>query len=301
MPIPLVTTPIREIARAAGDIVTTNLPVNPLSFLLLTLQVTAGAVSPTLNNLLAAWTRIEVLFKGTSIISLNATDLHRLVCRLWRQQLPVLQFNAVTPTFVRLTLPITFTRVPWWMEEGFPATRSGELQLRVTYAAAFTNFTLPVETLTSVELLDANPTRFLKYTTIFDAAVAIGDRAQIDLPIGNPVLGILLRGTTVPGAAMTSTIRRLKLLVDNVEYAYNQVERDPLTMIGLIGMDYPNAFQPNLTDWDNHTYLQFDPFQDGSFALRTEGRARVMLEFRADAADNVRVVPVELIGLKAGA
>lgn len=301
MPVPLVTTPIREQPRVAGDIITTNLPVNPMSFMLLTLQVTAAMLSPTLDQLLAAWARIEVLFKGTSIVSLNGLDLARLVMRLWRQQLPAIQFNAVAPNLIRLTLPIPFSRVPWWMDEGFPATRSGELQLRVTYAGAFVNFTLPVETLTTVEILDMNPTRFLKYTTISDAAVAIGDRAQIDLPIGNPILGLLLRSTTVPGAAMTSTIRRLKLLVDNVEYAYNQVERDPLMFLGLIGMDYPSEYNPNATDFNNYLYLQFDPFTDGSYALRTEGRARIMLEFRADAADNVRVIPVELINLAAGA
>lgn len=301
MAVPLITTVSREQARIVNQVATIQLPVNPISYLALTLQVTAAAISPTLNNLLAAFRNIEVLFKGTSIFSMTGTDLARMQHALWGRPVPVFGFNQVAPTLIRFTLFIPFGRVPWWPEEAFPPTRSGELQLRVTYAAAFTNFTLPVETVTSCEILDASPKRFCKLTTVFDGNVAVGDRQQIDLPIGNPILGVLMFGNTFPGAAMTSTIRRLKLLLDNVESQYSLVEHDPLLALPMYRADFPNQYNITDTDWAQYIYLDFDPLRDGSYALRTEGRARVTLEFRADAADAVRVIPVELITLAGGA
>jgi len=301
MAVPLITTISREQARVVNQVVPIPLPVNPLSWIMLTLQVTAGAVSPSLNELLGAFRNIEVLFKGTSIFSCNGVDLGRMQQALGGRPVPVFGFNNVAPNLIRFNLLIPFGRVPWWPEEAFPPTRSGELTLRLTYAAAFTNFTLPIETVTTGEILDAAPKRFLKVTTVFDQAVAIGDRAQVDLPIGNPILGVLLFGTTFPGAAMTSTIRRLTLKLDNVESQYSQVEHDPLLALPMYRLDFPVHYDPLDTDWAQHLYLDFDPMRDGSYALRTEGRAKVQLEFRADAADAVRVLPVELITLAGGA
>jgi hypothetical protein len=62
---------------AAGTPLEKDLGVNPISFLLLTLRaktLTANTL-PTLANLLAALSKIEVTFQGTSVVDLSFADL----------------------------------------------------------------------------------------------------------------------------------------------------------------------------------------------------------------------------------
>ena len=67
-----------EIALTAGDVHTYDLPVNPLSFALITLKLTAEAPSATdIPNLLKVaemLDKIEVLYKGSAVYSLSGID-----------------------------------------------------------------------------------------------------------------------------------------------------------------------------------------------------------------------------------
>ena len=96
--------------------------------------------------------------------------------------------------------PSMFGRRPFDSAECFPATRRGDLVLTTTTAADPTGLdgcTLLFET---VELLDAVPKNFIKCTTTSFSLLS-GDVNDISMPIGNKLMGVLLRSGLFPTAA----------------------------------------------------------------------------------------------------
>ncbi len=319
---------INNEAMAAGAAVRTDaLPVNPLSVVYLTIRAqstTANAVG-SLANLLATISRVEIAYKGQNIVSASPADLVALAA-LFSSKVsnPITRGDSANANSW-ITIPILLGRRWYDMDECFPASRRGELLLQITPAAAFTGWgtvTLQAET---VELLEAQPKTFLKYTTITKTPTATGDH-DTDLPIGNPILGTLLFGTTVPtDASLNKSINQLRLLLDNVEYDYAFTFWETLQAEGLL--DVPSfmtlsehthrentagAYAQNAATlqalWtthllENYALLDFDPDLTGDYALMTEGRSRVTLRINADVADAIRVIPIERIavGQRAGA
>ena len=114
-----------------------------------------------LDHLTDIWT---TLFFGTGVIWTAIGMRSALIFALgWRVPF-VVNFGSVTVGDVaRLSIPIPFSRRRFWLREAFPASRRGEFQISVTFAGESAgwinrNFTIEV-----VELLDAQPMRFLKY------------------------------------------------------------------------------------------------------------------------------------------
>lgn len=298
-----------------------TLPVNPLSFILLTVRALNDTGSLADYRFMAALlnfiTNIEVQFKGHVIIGGSLLDLAVLNAVLTGFR-PV-QGNALhSDNDTRhVTFMISFSRVPFWREEAFPGVRSGELSLTITSGAAQTGIdgvTIQVET---VELLGVTPARFLKYTTQSRTFSTVGNN-DLDLPIGNPILGILVFGTTVPtGTSFNATAGAMRILVDNVEMDFANTNWE--SAHGELGRRVP-SFQ----DWQGHihsfvdaaagealtrqnqliaesmenfAYLDFDPLKDMSYALVTEGKSRVQLRVTADVADLIRIMPVEFFNV----
>ncbi len=297
------------------------LPVNPLSFLLFTVRALNNTGTLTDFNLLeqfmAFFTNIEVRFKGHVIIGGRLRNL-AILNALLTKFVPV-QGNLVeTNNDVRFaTFILSFSRRPYWRDEAFPAVRSGELTLHIESGAApagLDGFTIQVET---VELLGVNPSRFLKYTTQTAVFSATGQN-DIDLPIGNPILGILLDATTVPvGASFNGTAGQMRILVDNVETDYTLTNWE--TLHGELGRrlqgqyDWLSHFhslvdaaageidtrhgQHAAESIENFAYMDFDPLEDMSYVLPTEGKSRVQLRVTADVADTLRIIPVEMFNV----
>ena len=298
-----------------------DLPVNPLSHILVTVKALndTGALTDHrfISSLAAFLSNVEVLFKGQAIMQGSMVDLAILNSILTGH--PPFQSNAVeTDDDVRMaTFLLSFSRRLFWLEEAFPPSRRGELQLRLTSGANPTGLdTLVVQTET-VEMLDATPRRFLKYTTASKTPTATGDH-DVDLPIGNDILGIQLFGTTTPtGASFNASIGQVRVLVDNVETGYAQTNWE--TLHGELGQRLGSN-----SDWRGHihsvnaagagredteqqevesetteqyAYLDYDPLKDGNFALKTQGRGRVHLRINADVADAIRTIPVEMINV----
>lgn len=312
----------QDVTLTAGAAPTeTNLGVNPLSFLLFTIRasIAAANATPLLANLLAAVSSLDVRFKGTSIVSLSLADLHRMAGYLWGRFARQQTVHDDANTVHWITVPVPFSRVPYWMREAFPATRSGDLVLSVTPAAAFTNIATVTMQVEQVELLDAVPQQFLKYTTFSKTPAATGEH-DTDLPLGNPIVGVGLFGTTAPGAAavnFNASIGTVKLLVDNVENYYSLSNWESLRGDTLIRApqqydfaahdhETPNAVGAGANTSDvseadlidrQYAYLDFDPLRDETYLLETEGRGRVHLRINADVADLIRIIPVELIRL----
>jgi len=297
------------------------LPVNPISFLLVTVrflnETSTIANYEMIDGVMAFISNIEVAFKGHVIIGGRLRNL-AILNTLLTGFVPVQGNLQEADNDVRhVTFLLSFSRRPYWREEAFPAVRSGELTLSIESAAAqagLDNVTLQIE---SVELLGTNPSRFLKYTTQTAVFTATGQN-DIDLPIGNPIFGILLDGTTVPvGASFNATAGQMRILIDNVETDYALTNWE--TLHGEMGRRLRGQF-----DWMSHlhsvnaagagredsegpefdaesinnfAYMDFDPLEDGSYALPTEGKSRVQLRINADVADTLRIHPVEMFNV----
>ena len=312
----------QDVAVAAGgNPIEANLGVNPISFLLVTIrfQTLAALTIPTLANLLAVFSSIDVRFKGTSIVSLSAADAFRMAAAIWGRWAFTSRLNDAINSSGTITIPIPFSRVPYWNNEAFPASRSGDLILSLSIAAAFTNIAAPTVQVEQIELLDAVPQQFLKYTTFNKTPTATGEH-DTDFPLGNPIAGALLFGTTVPtGIVFTASIGTAKLLVDNVENYYSLANWESLhgdfmiratpewdlstelhrlaTAVGYAADDISQGPASVVRVHNNYAYLDFDPLRDNTYLLETEGRGRVHLRINADVADAIRIIPIEIIRL----
>ncbi len=312
-----------EAITAAGAVRTDDLPVNPLSVILYTLRasVTTQFTPATLANLLAVMSKIEILYKGQNIISASPADLYAMYYYLTGRfaHMPRMS-DAAALADIWITLPILLGRKCYDPDECFPAVRRGELQMQSTPAASFTNLSTPTLQVETVELLGATPKNFLKYTTASKTPSATGDH-DMDLPLGNPILGVELFGTTVPiDGSFNASFGQIKLLVDNVEYGYALTNWETLKAMESLwcNHDWQGAgltsrlaagapagdAATEQAEWTasflrNYAYMNLDYRKDGSYQLDTTNRSRVHLRINADVADAVRVIPVELIAVQA--
>lgn len=308
-----------EPLTAGGTVRTDDLPVNPLATIYLTIraQVSAAFTLPSLQNLLDVIARLEITYKGQSIISASLADLAALHYYL-RGYLPTplrLSDQAANAR-IWITVPIHLGPRPRNRTACFPAVRRGELQMQITPAPTFTNITNVTLQVETEELLDGAPTSFLKATTIAKTPTATGDH-DVDLPIGNPIRGILLYSTTVPtDGATTASIQQLRVLVDNVEHGYAMTNWETLRGDEIAYRNFPLAgLEPSVRtgaaapaanellealQWPTafmrrYAYLHYHSESDADYRLQTEGRSRVHLRINAGAADAIRVIPVEEI------
>lgn len=308
----------QEETITASAVATYDLPVNPLSFIQYVLRWQDGAaVGNTANPIadaLSFISKIEVLFRGQAIISMSLADVWFMMQQLtgWKPSVMNLVDAATERHYLSLIIP--FGRVPYDPMECFPASRRGELQLQVTSTAAVGTVDSPAHIIETVELVDTNPKQFTKMTTISKTPAAAGEH-DVDLPIGNAILGVGLFATTVPtGASTNRSLGEMRLLVDNVEQKIAKSNWECFKQEG----DMKRGFDV-LTDRHTHAqnaaadvvtggqllgiigrnqyaYLDFDPLGDTRYALQTRGRSRVNFRINSEGVnDAIRVIPVELI------
>lgn len=306
-------------AVAADGVQVFDLPVNPLSVVLLhisplneTSTITAYRL---LEALLSAVDNVNVTFRGGSVITANGVDLAALAL-LWHR-FKIWQSNAVETDNDRrsIVLPVSFGRKPFDVKECFPSTKKGELQMSVTWDIADTGFDglrISVET---IELPGATPDFVQKVTTLARTWPATGQN-ELDLPIGNFLRGVLMFGTTgYAGAAPAPTNGQVQLLKDNVQQFISASDYEVLRgVIGLKGIDFPpelrhvhsvNAAGAGREDTlepevgasidDNYVLVDLDPLHDDSFGMETEGAGRVHLRVEAETADAMRALPIERV------
>lgn len=296
-----------------------DLPVNPLSQILFTLRALKNGVDVDagLNDLFAMVPDLAVTFRGQDVIRGSLQDLAVLNAIVSGWVPNGYAQLAGDNTILSLTVPLGFSRVPYWREEAFPASRRGDLILEVQVDAAVgqvDGLNLQIET---TELLEEAPMRFLKYARSQQTFVTTGQE-RVPLPIGNPLFGVMLFGTTVPTAALrTATWEQLRLKIDNVEAFYARANWDSLhgeLRRRLMGdarslQEHVHRFngaaaafadtlslQRGAVDvLEQYAYLDFDPLKDGEFALDTRGRADVQIQRDAGTADLGRFYPIEMV------
>lgn len=303
---------------ADGDEVV-DLPVNPLSVILLHLSPLNECTSETtysfLKGLLAALVSIRVSHKGSAVVDLNGYDL-AMVALLYHK-IGLFQAGADRTDDDRrsLTIPILFGRRAYMPSECFPETKKGEMQLSITWdiaAAAYDGLRRSIET---IELPEATPDFVQKVTTLAQTFSATGQN-DVDLPIGNVIRAILLWGTTgFAGATPLPTWGQVELMRDNRQTHYSATDFEVSKAIaGLCGCTYPPSqdhihgldptavaytdseeMQTSESKEELYTLLHLDPTFDDLYSLVTEGAGRVNVRCDAETANAVRVLPIEKV------
>lgn len=306
-------------AVAADGELTFDLPVLPLSAILIHLSPLQESGTITTHRmfeaLLSALDNIRVTHKGTSVFDANGVDAAMVA--LVYHRISIWQSNVVETNNDRrsLVLPIIFGRRAYMPSECFPQTRKGEFQLTINFDIADTGFDALRMSLETIELPDVTPEFVQKVTTLAQTFAATGQQ-DIELPIGNVIRAILLFGTTpFAGATPTPTLGQLSVFVDNRQRGYSATDFEVLrSVMGLMGVPFPpdnrhihsvDAAGVGLEDTlepeigasidDNYALLHFDPTGDDLYALDTAGAGRVNVRSVAEAANAVRVLPIERV------
>lgn len=288
---------VQNASITAGDVKTYDLPVNPLSHLLLNVQCLNVTDEGTLAEILARISKVEVLHRGASVISLSGADLFALNMVQFGNN-PLLTNQVATDNATRnITLIVPFGRKLYNGAECFPATRKGELQLQVTFSSTETavdNVVLQVE---SVELMGASPTRYQKVTTLSKTPGATGD-LDVDLPIANMLAGIILFSTTVPtGTATTTTVDTVKLLADNKETMFALANWESLhgELLNRVGHREEYDGSADNDDISKYALMDFVPNSTDEYLVDTKKYASLKLRISAGDTNVLRALPVELV------
>jgi len=306
-------------AVAADGVQVFDLPVGPLSCLLIHLNPLQESGTITTHRLLEAFfsaiDSLVVSFRGSSVIAMNGVDLAAMAL-LWHR-LSIWQSNAVETNNDRrsIVLPVMFGRKAFDVKECFPATKKGELQLSITWDIADTGFDTLRFSIETIELPGATPDFVQKTTTLARTLAATGQN-EIDLPIGNFLRGVLMFGTTPwAGATPAPTLGQVQLLKDNLQQFISASDFEVLRgVLGLKGIVFPPDFrhihsvnaagagredtlEPGIgaSIDDNYALIDLDPLHDDSFGMETEGASRVHVRIDAETADAVRLIPIERV------
>lgn len=312
---------------ASADIVPVDLPVNPLSHLILTLALTKNVAAQVTNlgNLMMAIigqiTDLSIRHRGENIIQGRLDDLAVMTAMLTGQGPAVGEIAQADNEVQFVSIVLPFGRMAYSHTEGFPATQRGNLRFHMTAGAISSLYDAASWSLEAVELIEDNPTMFLKYTTMTRALAATG-RQKIPLPIGNDLLGMLLFDPSDEiDATISYAFGKVKILKDNVEQYYAEsnwesireaVERRAPGYKLMWGHIHAQAAVDTDTGEDQNKvadrpplqygYLDFDPLKDSSYSLETAGASALDLDFNSDVSSGtVRVLPVEEVKIAGAA
>lgn len=308
---------------ASADIVPVDLPVNPLSFLLLHLQITRVAPAAigtysAIDDVLNQITSVVVKHKGENIIQGSLRDLmvlNAVAFGAWPGVTRPINTDNVIQDFV---FPLCLGRRMYDPASCFPATTRGNLRFEMTAGADGAAYDDINWSLESVELIEAAPTEHVKYIT--NARTSVVGQFDATLPIGLPILGVLgfdtdLNTGTTTHAPSWGTI---KLLKDNVEqyYPLSDVEvlaaqlwaqmRNPFALhLGHVHQINDGAALSDSDDaeilashgFNGYFYLDFDPLRDASYQLDTAGAADLKIRGVGEAASAIRWLPIERVAV----
>lgn len=307
----------------AGTVVSYDLPVNPLSHILLTLKFKQDETYKHLPwaKIPLILSKVEVLYKGSAIFSMNGVDA--VACGIFVNAFESWGVNALAAdnTERSITILVPLTRTLYSDRECFPRSTRGELILQVTYASSFTGIDTVKAQIETVELPDAAPESFLRMTTLSVTPSATGE-LDIELPIGNPISELVIFGTTIPlEAADLATIEYAQILVDNYRRFYSHTNFETLHNMaarrhnppGFWGLHTHQVSAASATGYTrtlpvdpddhiiaNHLWMPFDIERDGKYILETAGKSDVVVRIYAGDQNPIRVVPCEIVAAAGG-
>lgn len=310
-------------AVVAGTVVSYDLPVNPLSFILLTLrfQQNKADLQMDWDNVDAMLAKVEVLYKGSAIFSARGSDIEALNAMLLGYVPWISNRLGDDDEYTYFTFLIPLGRKLYLPSECFPSSTRGELILQITYQAAFAEIDNVSAQIETIELPDAAPERFLRVTTLSVTPTAAGEM-DVELPIGNVIAAVLFFGTTVPlAAANLQTLTYSQFLVDNVRRYFSHTNFESWRQLAAIRHHPPIAHGYHIHQIDGAAYAQymdtsvvkyrndrtiqhllwdFDPTGDDTFLFDTKGASDVVARVYAGDTEPLRVLPCELVSAAGG-
>ena len=302
----------------AGTVPTYDLPVNPLSFILLTLRFQQNKADVQLDwdNVDAMLSRVEVLYKGSAIFSACGSDIEALNVNMLGYVPWITNRLGDDNEYTFFTFLIPMTRFLYSPQEAFPRSVRGELILQITYASSFTDIDGVSAQIETVELPDAVPDRFLKVSTLSVTPTAVGE-LDVELPIGNVLAAVLFWGTTVPLAdANTQTLTYGQLLIDNMRKYISHTNFECWKQLAALRHMPPIAHGYHIHQLDAAAYAQymdtsvvkyrndrciqhlwwdFDPTRLGEYLIDTRGFSQFVARIYAGDTNALRVLPCELV------
>ncbi len=288
---------ILDARTMAAEVKTYDLPINPISHLVLTIEGHSLEDETTMAEILAFINLITVRHTGIQVINLESEDLALLNLYLFGSGGLALNPLYAANQHISYSLIIPFGRKLYDPEECFPATRKGEFQITLDTQLPATTVDDALMSLSAIQLPEATPTRHL-VSTLFSITNP-GDTGEhdIDLPIGNDLLACLIRMTSFPVAdAFLFGLDDLRLLFDNRELNIVSSKAPELAgeMINRVAGTVRTTLAqggliPNTCIW-----MDFDPTRDGTYMIDTRPAARVHLRVKYGVDEAVYIAPLEL-------
>lgn len=280
---------------AADGTYTFDLPVNPLSYIDFTIKCLNVTNEATIAEILALVTNIEVLHRGSALVSISAADLLAMGAVINRTK-PYADNLVADDNGTRyIMLRIPFARWPLDPEEGVPATHRGELQLRTLVDIANAGADGLILQIEAAEMVGASPATFLKYRTLTQTPV-VGNN-DLAIPSGNDLVGILLYGTTVPATtAWTKTINEARILLDNMEEGYASANWESMhgDLSLRVGNEKGYVAASGDDDLVHYAFMDCDPSNNSQFLITLNPGSLCILRYDAGDTNAMRAIPLEL-------
>jgi len=282
----------------ATEVKTIDLPVNPISFLLITLEAYNCTDETTYAEIIAFLNKVTVTHEGVNIFNMESEDIAMYMVAHGLGP-PLLTKNLATDNLNReLTLIVQFGRQLYSPKECFPATTRGEFQLSLDCTVPATSCDNGVINVECVELPEATPETFVKSTLMNIAAPGATGDNDIDLPIGNRIAKLIMFSTTVPGASShTWGINEARVLMNNTEYGYVSAKakclHGMLSCFGL-GKTHDIAAYGDIIP-NNYFVLDFDFWAMDQYLLETAGASSLKTRLNMRVNEAAKIIISEIV------
>jgi hypothetical protein len=282
----------------AAETITEDLPVTPISHLIITLEGHCITDEATIDEILTYITSVAILHHGIQIINLESNDLAALNLYLFGTAGLSNNPHFGTTTYLAYSIIVPFGRTLFNPEECFPATRRGEFQAVITTTLPAGSWQGGLISLSAVSLPEATPTRHLKATLLSVGVPTATGEQDVILPIGNDLLACLIGMSTMgEDASELWGVDDARVLFDNKELKIVSSKAPELAgemMSRVAGTVRAIPAQADIIP-ANYLWMDFDPTRDGQYMIDTRPAARLKLRLNMGVAEALNIVPVELV------
>jgi len=284
----------------ATEVVPYPLPVTPVSHLILTIEYYQATDQATVAEILTFLNSVIVRHRGVSIHNLEGEDLAALNLYLYGSGGVLYDMATTTALWACYGLIIPFGRKLYDPDECYPATQRGEFEVVLDTTVPTSTLTNALISLSAVSLPGATPSHHLKATLSSVPAPGATGPNDVNLPIGNDLLAILIGMTSFPGASeYLFGADDLRLLFDNKELDIVSAKAPELLveMINRIQATNRSTISQFHMIPSLYTWMDFDPTRDGQYMIDTRTAARLKLRLNMGVNEALNVTPVELVAL----
>jgi hypothetical protein len=282
----------------ATEIIEEDLPIDPLSHIIFTVDFYNATDEGTLAEVLTFINSITVSRAGVSILALQSEDLYAENCYLFGRR-PVLSNKLGTDNINRsLSLIIPMGRKLFDPDECYPKHDKGDLTLYVDTTVPATTLDNAVVNIETVELPGAIPKRYLKSTLKTVTAPGATGENDVTLALGNTLVALCIRLTTWHQASSHALgVENAKLLVNNSEFGYRDARIHCLIgdLINLMETQHGNIAAQGLIQPASCVFMDFDPVKNDKFLIETANLTSLKLRLDMGVDEATYVSTYELV------